>query len=189
VARSVGAEGFAVDAAHMVAIAASSDGAEALTWNERALSLSESSSDPAARRWRASLLNNLGWTHHDAGRFDQALDHFERALAAREEAGAVGPIRIARWAIARALRSLGRLDEALAIQRSLAEEHAADGTSDGYVSEELGELLLAQGLPAEARPHFARAAALLGEDPWFAEAEAERLARLRDLATPEPPAL
>lgn len=181
-ARSAGSDPFAVDAAHMVAIAAGADEAAALDWNERALALAESSSNPAARRWRASLLNNLGWTHHDAGRYEQALEHFERALAAREEAGIVGPIRIARWAIARTLRSLGRLDGALAIQRALSEEHAAAGTSDGYVSEELGEILLAQGQADEAQGHFARAATLLGEDPWFAEAEAERLARLRRLA-------
>jgi hypothetical protein len=43
------------------------------------------------------------------------------------------------------LRALGRFDEALAIQQSLAAEHAAAGTSDPYVNEELDALTT--GLP------------------------------------------
>ena len=58
--------------------------------------------------------------------------------------------------MARALRSLGRFEPALAIQQQLV-----DGPKDGDVSEELAELLLATGRAPEARPHFARAAHLV----------------------------
>jgi hypothetical protein len=51
----------------MVAIVASGD--EALAWNQRALELAQASPDPDARRWRASLFNNLGWTYHDRGEY------------------------------------------------------------------------------------------------------------------------
>lgn len=179
-ARELGVDGLAVDAAHMVAIV--EEGTGALEWNERALALAEASTDPDARRWRASLLNNLGWTHHGAGRYEQALECFERAAALREEAGDRSSWFVARWAVARAKRSLGRRQEALGEQLSLqADLRAAGAAEDGYVAEEIGELLLALGRHGEARPHFAQAAALLGADEWLAAQEPQRLERLRRL--------
>lgn len=174
-------DGLAVDAAHMIAIVAPEEG---LTWNERAIALATSSEDPDARRWLGSLHNNIGWTHHDAGSFERALEHFEAALIARREAGQAPRVFVARWCVARAKRSLGRLEEALTEQQGLAADRSAAGApEDGYVSEELGELLLALERPDEAAPHFAQAAAALGADPWFVEHEAERLERLRRLGS------
>jgi tetratricopeptide (TPR) repeat protein len=185
-ARAAGEDGLAVDAAHMLAIIAPPP--EQLAWNLQALALAEQSAQPAARRWRGSLYNNIGWTHHDAGRYEDALAAFERALAARRSqtppAGAED-IRAARWAVARALRSLGRLDAALAAQRALAQEYGALGRPSAAVDEEIAECLLAQGDPVAARPHFARAHALLAADPWVAENEAARLTRLRELGRPD----
>jgi tetratricopeptide (TPR) repeat protein len=169
-------DGLAVDAAHMVAIAAG--GQDSVAWNERALDLARSSEDPTARRWQGSLLNNLGWDHHSAGRHAEALALFEEALAFRRDAGTEGPIRTARWCVARAKRSLGRVEEALAEQRQLLEE----GTDDGFVHEELGELLLALDRSAEAAPHFQRAYELLRQDAWFVAEHPERLERLHQLA-------
>ncbi|MGH7725744.1 MAG: tetratricopeptide repeat protein [Candidatus Eiseniibacteriota bacterium] len=172
---------LAVDAAHMVAIVESPEGA--MLWNERALALAESSSHPRARKWRASLLNNMGWTRHDRGEFDVALDLFERALEARREQSDPGTIRIARWSVARCLRSLGRTEEALAAQQGIERELSAAGDSDGYVNEEIAECLLALDRATDARPQFARAAELLGKDSWFVEREPARLARLRQLGS------
>jgi tetratricopeptide (TPR) repeat protein len=129
----------------------------------------------------------MGWTRHERGEFDVALDLFERAVEARREQGDPGTIRIARWSVARCLRSLGRTEEALAAQQGIERELSAAGESDGYVNEEIAECLLALDREAEARAQFARAAELLGKDPWFVEREPERLARLRQLGT-EPPA-
>lgn len=187
-ADSAGQAALAVDAAHMVAIAAGNDSAaaDALTWNERALAMAESSSDPAARSWRGSLLNNLGWTRHDAKEYDKALDLFQRALVARREAGDVGDIRIARWSVARALRSLGRLDEALKEQMALEEETRKAGEPDGYVYEELGEILFAQGKKVEARPWFADAYRELNSDPFIRNNETARMARLLELSGSKP---
>ncbi len=69
-------------------------------------------------------------------------------------------------------------DEALDIQLRLAEQ----GPADGYVSEELAELLLATGDKVGAAEHAATANRLLGADSWFAEYESGRLDRLRQLA-------
>ena len=98
------------------------------------------SDDPAARDWDASLLNNIGMTHADAGDFGAALVAFEEALAARERIGDAGRTRVARWMVGWALRNLGRTDEALAIQQALKAELDALGEEDPYVDEELGLL-------------------------------------------------
>jgi tetratricopeptide (TPR) repeat protein len=176
IAESAGMDYLAVDAAHMLAIVAPSE--SQIGWAQRALAIAEASDDPRARKWAGSVTHNLGWTLHDLGRYDDALDCFERALAFREHQGDPELVRIARWTVARGLRSVGRLEEALAIQRALAES----GPSDGYVFEELGELLLALDKPDEARPQFARAHQLLSQDQWLVEAEPDRLARLAKLA-------
>jgi len=178
-ARAIGDDGFAVDAAHMVAIVESGDGA--LAWNCKALDLAEKSSDPRARRWIASLHNNLGWTHHDRGDYETALAHFERALAARREAGKSRETRIAHWCVARCLRSLGKTEEALSIQRELERTPSHADAPDGYVCEELAECLLILGRLDEARPYFKRAHDILLQDPWLREREPARLERLKEL--------
>ncbi len=180
VAGATGQEDFAIDAAHMLAIVAS--GEAVLAWNLRALDMAERSSQPASRRWLGSLLNNTGWTYHEAGRFAEALDCFERAAIWRRENGGGHPEQVARWCVARALRSLGRHADALALLRQLETEFAAAPEPDGYVFEELAENLLALGRPDDARPYFARAHAVLSGDSYLAKNEAPRLQRLAQLA-------
>ena len=173
-------EFLAVDAAHMLAIA---DADRAMAWNRRALDMIDAASDPRVRRWAGSLHNNIGWTLHDQGDYVGALRHFRQALAAHSDTGKPEQVQVAHWAVARGLRSLGRRDEALVIQLRLHDECP----SDGYVEEELGELYLSAGETDRARGHFAAAAALLGADPWIADNEPERLARLRELSGPVRP--
>ncbi len=179
-ARELGEDGLAVDAAHMLAIVDAPPG-EA-TWHERALELADTSPSPAARKWRGSLWNNIGWARFEAGDREAALAAFETALEARREQGQPKETRIAEWCVARCLRALGRAADALAIQQRLAAETAAAGESeDGYGSEEIGECLLELDRADEARPYFARAAELLGADAHLAEQEPDRLERLRRL--------
>lgn len=179
-ARRLGEDGLAVDAAHMLAIVDAPPG-EA-TWHERALELADTSPDPAARRWSGSLWNNIGWARFDAGDLHAALVAFETALAARREQGQAKEIRIAEWCIARCLRALGRQAEALALQERLAGERAAAGEPEsGFGAEEIGECLLDLGRAGDARPYLARAAELLGADDWLVEHEPDRIARLRRL--------
>lgn len=61
---------------------------------------------------------------------------FEQALAACEETGTPVQVHIAQRAIARCLRSLSRLGEALAIQERLAR----DDPPDPFVNEEIALL-------------------------------------------------
>lgn len=179
-ARRCGEDFHAVDAAHMLAIVEPAP-EDRLAWTMRALELAESSDDPRVGKWPGSLHNNIGWTWHEQGDYARALEHFRKALAWRERQGDVSTMRIARWCIARCLRSLGRLDEALAMQRALLEEYQAEDAPDGYVYEELGECLLLLGREDEARPWFARARAELSQDAWLQAGEANRLARLERL--------
>ena len=179
-ARTLGEDGLAVDAAHMLALVDAPPGEPA--WHGRALDLADTSPDPAARKWRGSLWNNIGWARFEAGDLDGALSAFETARAARREQGKPRETRVAEWCVARCLRARRRPAEALAIQERLALETAAAGEpQDGYGAEEIGECLLAMDRGEEARPYFARAADLLGADASLSEHEPDRIARLRRL--------
>jgi tetratricopeptide (TPR) repeat protein len=137
-AREAGLEALHVDALHMVALVAPVEEQQRLT--EEALTVARASTQPAARDWDASLLNNLGMVHADAGDWPTALATFEEALSARERIGDPGRTRVARWMVGWALRNLGRTDEALAVQTALKAELEAAGEEDPYVDEELGLL-------------------------------------------------
>ncbi len=178
-ASASGLDALAVDAAHMLGIAEPDDAGE--PWTRRAIEMAEASIDPKARRWRGSLLNNLGWARFEAGDATEALRCFEAALDARIEAGAPEPIRIARWCVARAQRELGRADEALKALRDLEREYAEIGEPSGYAHEELGECLLQLGSGPEASEHFRVAYRELSCDAWLVEREPERLERLKRL--------
>ena len=177
-ARAAGLEGLAVDAAHMVAITWRGR-AEAIDWNRQALAQARGSDDAKARALIPALLNNLAWDLHDQGRCEEALPLFRESLDVRRALGRPGPIRFAEYAVGRCLRLLGRSPEAQAIQRRLEGEYAAAGETNGYVFEEIAELLAAEGRDEEARPYFRRAADELGKDPWLAKNEPQRIERLR----------
>ena len=181
-ARANRLDGLAVDAAHMIAIVSGNE--EARTWNRRAIDLAAGSSDHEARRWLGSLYNNLGWTLHDQGQPEAALDLFQKAVDFREEQGDRETLLIAKWCVARCLRSMGRVEEALARQLDLREEYRQDGKRSGYVEEELAECLRALGRPGEATPHFAVAYEELSKDDVRGDLEPDRLERLRQLAEP-----
>jgi tetratricopeptide (TPR) repeat protein len=171
---------YAVDALHMLAIVSSPD--QALALNRRAIKRAESSADARARSWLGSLYNNLGWSYHAMGEYTSALEAFEKAESYRRAKGSVPEIRVAVWCVARALRSLGRIEEALSKQMALKAELDAARESDGFVFEEIGECLLSLKRAREAHPYFLKAYELLSEDASLTEQEPERLARLKTLA-------
>ena len=178
VALGGGETGLAVDAAHMLALVTPMEAAAG--WTDTGVKLARASTDPKAVALLPALLNNHAWNLHDAGRFDAALPVFIEAETAWRATGKQPQSRIATWSVARCLRSLGRYDEALELQRGLEAEWSANGGSDGYVFEEIAENLDALGRSAEARPYFAQAARELGKDPSFVRDEPARLQRLID---------
>ena len=179
-ARQLLEDFYAVDAMHMLAIVAPPE--QSLELNLQAIHFAERSKNEKARGWLGSLYNNTGWSFHDAGEYASALAMFEKAEAWRRSRGSAEEVRIASWCVARALRSLNRLEEALSRQSELKGELDSLGEKDGYVSEEIGECLLALGHPGEASPYFAEAYELLSRDVDLVEKETERLARLKFIA-------
>jgi Flp pilus assembly protein TadD len=175
-AKRIHADFYEIDAAHMMAIVEPLE--QQIAWHEKALGLCETTSDERAKKWLGSITNNVAWTYHDLGRFEEALETFQKALVWHEVNGKPDTIRIAKWSVARALRSLERYQEALEIQRKLLEECKANFIQDGYVYEELGECLLALEKADEAKSYFAKAHEFLSQDPWFVQNESKRLERL-----------
>ncbi|GAB4182470.1 MAG: tetratricopeptide repeat protein [Roseiflexaceae bacterium] len=161
-ANSAGLEGLAVDAAHMVAITYPAM-SEAIDWNQQALVLARGSQDPKAQALLPALLNNLAWDLHDQGQYEPALALFEEAQLLWEQRQKHEQIQIARWSVARCLRSLGRYQQALSIQRALEQEHQANNQVDGYVFEELAENLRALGETTQADHYAALARQALGQ--------------------------
>jgi tetratricopeptide (TPR) repeat protein len=175
VSETIEADFYAVDAYHMLGIAASPE--ERLEWNLTAIAYAEKSSDERARNWLGSLYNNTGWTMFDEKRYKEALDLFQKALAHREQQGQEREIRVARWCVAKTLRVSGRVEEALAIQRELE----STGESDGFTEEEIAECLLALGEAEASKPYFQRAYEKLSQIDWVAEDQA-RMEHLKSLS-------
>ncbi len=169
-------EFLAADALHMLAIVAPPE--ETVTAHRAAIARVEASHDPRVRRWLAPLHNNLGWAYHERGEFEQALAELVQAERHYATRGNPEDHRFARWAVARAQRSLGRCAEALPAQRAILAETTAAGQTDGFVHEEIAECELALGREAEARPHFREAHRLLSQDADLVRDEPERIARL-----------
>jgi tetratricopeptide (TPR) repeat protein len=169
---------YAVDAAHMVAIAESPEAQ--LEWNLKALELAETSADERARNCKGSLYNNLGWTYFDNRDYQEALFMFEKALDFRTLQRDPVNIGIAKWCVAKTLRVMGHTEEALDMQQHLFEEYQAAGKKSGFVYEEIGECMLVLGRETEAEGWFAAAYGELSKDPTVA-GDHERLTRLKTL--------
>ena len=141
---------LAADAAHMAALVVGGpDGFVA--WTNRGLEIAEA--HDGASYWVASLLNNLGWEHYDAGELDSALDAFERALARSRARPGEPPGDRDRAVLGREdaprARPLARGGRPL-LERALASARARDH-EDGWLHEELAEEYAALGRDTEAQ--------------------------------------
>jgi len=141
---------LAIDALHMMTVVDTKPG-EQLEWNHKAVAYMQASHQQEAKKWAASLHHNTGYALHLLERYEEALQEFNLALAARERTGNPGTIRVAHWMIAWTLRSLGRLNEALEIQLRLERECEEAGEPDPYVFEELEHLYRALGEDGKAQ--------------------------------------
>ncbi|WP_022887802.1 tetratricopeptide repeat protein [Agromyces italicus] len=132
-AAIAGSTFLVLDALHMLAL---HDVGHEEEWATEGFDVLDGARDPRVLRWGVALHNNLGWTLHDSGRLTGALMQFEEAARAAEAYGTAEQRHVARWSVARCLRSLGRTDEALGLQRALA----AERPDDPYVQAELAAL-------------------------------------------------
>ena len=164
----------------MVALVAA-DRDDVVDWTSRGIELAETH-EPAAY-WAGPLLNNLGWEHYEAGELEAALDAFERALRVRDRDPENGDgLSLARYAVGKTLRGLGRADEAIPLLEHAVAWASSENRPDGWFHEELAEEYAAGGRLDVAREHARLAIPLLDSgDPSFAE-DARRRARLEQLA-------
>ncbi len=170
---------YLIDASHMLSII--SPPAKSLLLNEKAIVAAEVSSNERAKNWLGSLYNNLGWSYFDIGNYEKALSIFLRALLWRESKKQAQEIFLAKWCVARTLRSLSKIEEAIKIQLALLEEMIESGNADGYVYEELAELhLLKNDTTYKMYSQFAFNE--LSKDTWLTAHEPQRLERLKQMA-------
>lgn len=183
VAREAGSDFHALDAMHMLGIAA--PGNEALAWNEKAIAAAEASKSARTQKWLGALYNNTGWTLFEKGEHAKALVYFERDAAWRKARGASD--LISRWSAAKAKRMLGRVEEALAEQRDLLAAYESKGETDGFVFEEIGECLWTLGKHDDAKPWLAKAYTALVDINWMRSGEWDRLVSLHTRGEVETP--
>jgi len=171
---------LAVDAAHMVAITHSGT-KDGIAWNKKGLALAETSSNPKAKGLLPALLNNIAWDYSDMGQNEDALEYFKKAARAWEDKTHSNHRRthIAKWSVAKCLRTLDRHEEALTILFYL-EEHMDE--PKGYVYEELAENFLVQNDLERATNYFQKAYEILKQDTWLVKNESERISRLASFA-------
>jgi len=113
--RPAGLDALTIDALHMFAFVDTAP-ADQLAWSLKALAVVEGSPQPDAKRWEASIRNNIGESLFDLGRHEEALVEFRKALALRERGTNVGATRHARTQVARTLRALGRPAGAVTVE-------------------------------------------------------------------------
>ena len=154
-------DGFlAGDAAHMAALVGD---AEART--ARGVELARRWDDPGARYWLGPLLNNIGWRRFESGDVAGALVAFEEALRVRSDEPERPYAReVARYAVGKALRALGRLDEATRQLEAAVAWADEAGVEDPYFYEELAECYAATGQPDAACAQARRALEALNND-------------------------
>jgi tetratricopeptide (TPR) repeat protein len=152
-AKAAKLDALAIDTVHMYAFI-DTDPESGLKWADEGLRIATVSTQPAARRWEATLRNNRGVALNQLKRHDEALAELKTALQLIEADGKVYDTRVAHWMIANTLRLMGRLDEARDIQLRLERAFDADKEPDPYVFEELEAIYKAQG-NAERAAHYA----------------------------------
>jgi tetratricopeptide (TPR) repeat protein len=172
-------DSLTIDAAHMLGIVTKDQ--ESLDWNLKALELARQSTDEKAAQWQGSLYNNIGWTYMERKQPDMALELFLQGVEFRDANYHPENARmIAHWTVARALRELGRYEDALAKLQEIGGNFAG-AAEDAFWHEELGENYLAQGREEEGLAELRIALPLLLELGWVEQWEPERVARLKQL--------
>jgi tetratricopeptide (TPR) repeat protein len=152
-------DSLAIDAIHMFAFIDTAP-SDQLKWGKAALAVVVASDQLTAKRWEASVRNNIGYALHQLGRYEEALAEFSQAVSIRERGKNREATRTAYWMVAWTLRALTRTDEALEIQLRLEREADDAKQPDPYVFEELELLYSGKGNKERAEYYGARKKAL-----------------------------
>jgi tetratricopeptide (TPR) repeat protein len=170
---------FAVDAAHMVAIAESTPTGQ-IEWNLKALKLTDE--HPETAKWKPSLWNNLGEAYRSKREFEKSLECFQSIIKYRNENNQA--VRFyERVDVAKLLRLCGRNDESMKTIRALYDEQSAAGAVEGIVHEEFAENLLRINDEAGAKEQFVKAWEKLKDEQWIKDTDPPRYERLRQFGS------
>src|SRR5207253_8354768 len=137
---------YAIDAVHMLAIA-QKDPKDQVEWNLRGIAMVDA--DLSQLGWLSALYNNLGEAYAALGEFEKGLDAFRKLAALDVDKG--GEVDLYNLKDqSRMLRGLGRLAEAAAVLQPALDCLTRQQKEDGWICEEHGEILLAEGRGDEA---------------------------------------
>lgn len=150
-------------------------------WLQKAIGLAEKTDLEVAKLWLAQLYLMSGWHAFDFRRTEEALKYFNLALARPRDPGEMTDVIRIRWCIARCLRALNRVQEALDIQMELLSEVTRLGKVNGHVFLEIAECLQAQQKQDEAKSYFESAYKELSNNGWYSDNKAPELSRMQEL--------
>ena len=177
-ANTTGEDFYSIDAAQLLALIEPQKKQQ--EWIEKALLLAEGSIQDRAKLCLSTLYTTRGWAQYDARNYEGALETFKKALSCINPQVSPRKIIVAKWAIAKTLRSLGQPEEALKIQENLLIESNRLNQKDGYIYEELAECLQSLKRNTEAQVYFDLAYQVLSKDSWFSDNKADRIKRLKN---------
>jgi tetratricopeptide (TPR) repeat protein len=150
-------------------------------WIARGIRLAEESPQPGAKRWLGNLYSASGWKLFEVRQFEAALGAFQKALSHLKSHGTEREVFVAKWSIGKLLRTMGRAEEALAIQNALLADLGVGKQKDGRLFEELAECLHSLKRVPEAQVYFDLAYHELFQDEWVKNNQPAVLKRLKDL--------
>ncbi len=147
-----GEDFLAIDIAHMIAIVPQKD-EDQIPLHKKALDLATNSSCPKAKKWLATLNNNIAQSYQEIKQHELALHHFKKALELRMQNEQ--PSFYAKWAVARTYRFLNDPKKGLEILMQLYNE--PQNGSIGHVFLEQAECELLLGKNSESKVNFRKA--------------------------------
>lgn len=150
-------------------------------WLQKALALAQSSNDPQVRLWLSQLLFLEGWHAFDFREFDRALDCFEKAMAQPGAGDEAWKLMSMQWSRARAMRAVGKVEQALASQQMLLTDMSLVGNIDGHVYLEIAECQQLLNQTELARGNFELAYGELSAPGWYADNRGDELKRMKYL--------
>jgi tetratricopeptide (TPR) repeat protein len=178
VATKAGATRHAIDALHMLGIAATTP-KQQIEWNLKAIA--EAEAHPDQKGWLWALYNNIGESYAKLADFRNARVYFAK-LADYQKARQGEADMYTLKDLAKMDSLMGDPEASRSVMQPILDALLAKGSDDGSIRAELADALYALGRHAEAQLHFAKAYELLSAEDWFTKNEPDNLRRYRELS-------
>lgn len=173
VASGAHAMRYAIDALHMLGIAAATP-KEQVDWDLKAIA--EVEKNPDQKGWLWALYNNIGESYAKIPDYAKAREYFVKLTDYQKDRQGEADMYTVKD-VAKMDRLLGRPEASRMAMQPILDSMLAKGEDDGSIRAELADALVALGRTDEARPHFAKAYELLSAQEWFKQNEPQNLER------------